>query len=143
MWNRLDQQGESISELARGQAATEANLAALAASVESGFNNINANLARISERENRPINWIGIGSLLFVVIGSLITFVALQVDPVRSESRENDDRIRGILERELVNAETRGRMAAEIESLHEQQRLIDEWGSRRWITSEGETERSR
>lgn len=133
IWNRLDQQGESIGDLARAQAATEANLAALAASVESGFNSINNSLSRIVDRDSRPTNWLGVGSLLFVVIGSLITFVALQTDPVRVRAMENATTLDKALERELVNAEYRGATNARLDALEDEIKKVDEYGSRRWI----------
>ena len=84
VWTRLNQQGDSINELAKAQAATEAHLAALATAVETGFAAINSNINRIVDKENRPTNWIGLGSLIIVVIGALLTFVTLQTDLYRS-----------------------------------------------------------
>jgi hypothetical protein len=138
VWDRLNQQSDFISELARSQAATEANLAALAQSVASGFDSINGSLNRIIERENRPTNWIGLGSLLVVVVGGLLTFVALQTDPVRIRATENTEELNAALDREIEYAEERGRMKAQIDYLDKEIRLIDEWGSRRWIRSTGE-----
>ena len=133
VWDRLNQQGDSISELARAQAATEANLAALAQSVQSGFDSINSSITRIVDRDSRPTNWIGVGSLLFVVIGALITFVALQTDPVRSKADQNAEHIDDIFARELADAEKRGEFEARIKALEEELRLVDQYGSRRWI----------
>ena len=139
VWDRLNQQSDFISEIARTQAATEANLAALAASVETGFNSINASINRIVDKDSRPTNWIGLGSLLIVVIGALLTFVALQTDPVRIKAMENATELNKALERELNYARERGETSARLEYLEKEQRLIDEWGSRRWIRSTGES----
>ena len=136
VWDRLDQQSDSISDIARAQSATEANLASLAKSVETGFDHIEASISRLVDQHNQPINWIGIGSLLIVVIGALLTFVALQTDPVRIKAMENDGRIDQAFERELINAETRGQMQARIDQLEKEMRLIDQYGSRRWIADD-------
>ena len=69
VWNRLNQQGDELNALARAIAATEANLGALAKSVETGFNNQNDVLNRLiqssdrqREKSARPVNyavWVG------------------------------------------------------------------------------------
>ena len=133
VWNRLDQQSNAINDIARAQSATEANLSSLAKSVEAGFNDLNAAINRIVDKDNRPTNWIGLGSLVIVVIGSMLTFVALQTDPVRSKTAENDERIDQALQRELRDAEIRGEMKAQIAYLQSEIRLVDEHGSRRWV----------
>ena len=133
VWNRLDQQSNAINDIARAQSATEANLSSLAKSVEAGFNDLNAAINRIVDKDNRPTNWIGLGSLVFVVIGAMLTFVALQTDPVRIKTAENDEHIDQALQRELRDAEIRGEMKAQIAYLQSEIRLVDEHGSRRWV----------
>lgn len=133
VWDRLNQQSDNLSELARAQAATEANLSALAKSVQGGFDSINSNIQRIVERTERPTNWIGIGSLLVVSAGALLTIVALQTDPLRSVSSQNNEALKQLIERELENADERGYRRAKDEDLQRQIELIDQYGSRRWV----------
>jgi len=82
VWNRLDQHGDQLSALARAQATTEANLAALANSVDSGFQTVNRALGRLAEKEAQPTNWIAIGIAAITVLGALVTFVTLVVAPI-------------------------------------------------------------
>lgn len=152
LWDRLNQQGDSISDLARAQAATEANLAALAQAVESGFNNINASLNRYAEREARPTNWIGAGILSAALIGSILTFVSLHTTPIRENLNKQYVSIQGLethrqrtaaLEAEmtLVLQELRrledfraesNYTHGQVEELADRVDDIDNRGSRRW-----------
>lgn len=142
VWDRLDQHGSFIAELGRAQAATDASVSALAESVKSGFEGINENFARhernlqrYDDQQNRPTNWIGLGSLLIIVIGALLTFVTLQTDPVRITAMQNATELNAALERELAYARERGAIDARLTALEDEVRLIDQWGSRRWIES--------
>ena len=157
VWDRLNQQSDLIGELARNQAALEANVAALAESVRSGFDQINANLVR----HNQPTNWFAVISALVVVGGAILTFNALQTDPVRMRAMENAGKVDAVLERELMYAEMHGEVKARLQILtteiHELQQFerdaafihgqrealekkvqeMDLYGSRKWIEANG------
>ena len=89
IWDRVNQQSDQISELTRVQAATEANLAALANTVETGFTSIQQSLDRINQRDDRPTNWIGIGSLIFATCAGILTFVTLLTGPIIGDVDRN------------------------------------------------------
>jgi hypothetical protein len=122
MWDRLNQQGDFISELARAQSATEANLSALASTVKSGFDQINASLiahsqeqTEIRKENSRPINWVGLGLALIALLGGMVTFVSLVVAPVKTDvaTLKNSDAIQS---QELADrAFTLGRLDADME----------------------------
>ena len=115
VWNRLDQHGDQIGSLAQSQATTEANLAALAQSVDTGFQTVNRSLNRLAERETRPTNWIGLGLALIALLGGMVTFVSLVVAPVKTDvaTLKNSDAIQS---QELADrAFTLGRLDADME----------------------------
>ena len=160
MWDRLDQQSRSIGDLTRSQAATEANLAALAEATRTGFDQINASLNRVLERESRPTNWVGIGSLFAVVVGALIGFVALQTDPVKAKADQNFIELQKQTERDISSAAFHGQVTTmlgvleqysqrhienerelhylrgRVSSLEERVNDVDRYGSRRWVDAQ-------
>jgi len=114
IWDRLNQQSDIISEVVRAQATTEANLAALAEAMRSGFDQVNTNLNRVNDRENRPTNWIGLGGLVIVVITTMIAFNSLTTQPVREEAAKNAERIHAAFQRELEHATEYGEYSAKL-----------------------------
>jgi hypothetical protein len=100
VWNRLDQHGDQISELARSQATIEANLSSLAESVSAGFADINRAISRFNERDSRPTNWLAVGIGIAGLLGFAVTFVTLIVAPL-------DARISLVEEGEKSNSEER------------------------------------
>lgn len=94
VWDRLDQQSGLIGELARNQAALEANVAALAESVRSGFNNVNSSIAgftkdqraqeqRFVEQQSRPFpiwNLVSAVAATAVLIGGYATIIAKPIE---------------------------------------------------------------
>ena len=82
IWNRVNQQGDQISELAKAQAATDAQLLQLARMVESGFSSVTDEIRHWRDRDTRPTNWIGIGSLVFSLMVVTSGFVVLITAPI-------------------------------------------------------------
>lgn len=114
VWDRLNQQSDQLGDLARAQASTEAHLAALAHSVETGFNSINTSLNRYAERDGRPTNWVGIGGLLVVSFGMMVSFVSLHTRPLADRIETNYNQVKGnslnINERSMIIADNKARM---------------------------------
>lgn len=54
IWNRLATQGEQITDIAKAQASTETELAALKSAVDTGFRSLSSELRSISDKVNAP-----------------------------------------------------------------------------------------
>jgi uncharacterized BrkB/YihY/UPF0761 family membrane protein len=89
IWNRVNQQSDAISEIARAQAASEANIASLASAVESGFATIQESLNRINEKDQRPVNYIGYLGGFLGLLALFGGYSALIVGPVLSQVSSN------------------------------------------------------
>lgn len=134
IWDRVDQQGRSISELTAAQAATQANLDALARTMQAGFDQINDSMRQVAtdlrsqqERSLKPTNWYAIISGFVLVGGALLAFNTLQTDPMRANADTAAAQIEQIMERELQYAEFRGYTRATAFLVGERLDDLEEW----------------
>lgn len=134
VWDRLDQHGRSISDLVAAQAATQANLDALARTMQSGFEQIKTSINALAddqrlqrERDSKPVNWYAIVSAVILVGGALLAFNALQTDPVRIRAMELSGQMQQIVERDLQYANEHGRVRAEIDMIERRLNVIEGW----------------
>ena len=81
VWKRLNEQGDSIAQIAAAQAKTDAKLDALADRLDAGISTMTRAVTDLSSSVNRPTNWVGVGGLIAVITSGLISFVVLVNSP--------------------------------------------------------------
>lgn len=77
IYQRLELHGSQITEIAKGQAASDQKIAALEATVASGFQAISSEIKSLRPTTPNYIGWIGAGIALLTLFGgytALVTF---------------------------------------------------------------------
>lgn len=88
LWNALHEHGGQIAEIAKGQAATDAQLHSLQRRVDTGFDQLAHSIESLTAHVNKPpqpTNWIGIGSLIVAITVVGGNWVQTRLGPIESD----------------------------------------------------------